>query len=566
MTPPSSTPTLARTRLVKRLNAALARGDVYLSAPAGYGKSTLLGLLLGHRPASELLALTPSDADLSQLQTRLAPRLARSRTIILDDIQHLAGATDGLAWLNEQRRTGKLRWVIGGRTIPPELQDPKREADSLHADDLAFGINEAKALLAGQDPAFVAKWRSRLQGWPLALALLTRGQVADLPNTSATTDLTTHASLFQYLADAIFGSLPDEVLRAAQVSALARRFDDALLASLLGVPLAQATALRMDIQRRALFLEAIEPAGWFKYHDAVRDFLLAQLGKQSREHLIETVIARFEAEGEPHLAIESVLDVGLPERAAHLLNVHKHLILNSFGRFASYERWLARLPEDIHATYPMLTSYFVTELSTVDVPSARLYAWLDRAESLAAGQRDPDVAAEVNRDLAFAYLSQRQTIRALELLWATVRLPITDRPLAARVRSTLGATLAMRFELKAAGQMFDEAQHLVETDQTFAGHTLRFALRHNRANLVDNIVGDFLPAADAIATNIALFQDAPGKLDVCYVGLCTTHEATGDWDALEFDLQENISSRRSGRCSTGQRYTSAAGSSTPQRA
>ena len=89
-------PMLARTRILKRINAALEHGDVYLSAPAGYGKSTLLRLLLGHRPAITLLALSPSDADLSQLQARLQPHLPHSRTVVLDDVQYLTGTTEAL--------------------------------------------------------------------------------------------------------------------------------------------------------------------------------------------------------------------------------------------------------------------------------------------------------------------------------------------------------------------------------------------------------------------------------------------------------------------------------------
>ena len=189
---------------------------------------------------------------------------------------------------------------------------------TLRANDLALGPNEAKALLVDRDDAFVSQWRARLHGWPLALMLLSRGAAdADLPDANA---LTTGHALFDSLADAIFGQLPRDLAQAARSHALPRRFDDRLLAALLNASLEHTRAVRLELQRRALFLEVTEPAGWFKYHDAVREFLIAQLDEAPRAALTETLIERFEADGKPHLAIEGVLDAGLPERAARLLN------------------------------------------------------------------------------------------------------------------------------------------------------------------------------------------------------------------------------------------------------
>src|SRR4051794_21551513 len=53
---------LYRPRLLRRLKAALHAGHVLISAPPGYGKTTLLRSLLAERPHTRYLPLSAADA------------------------------------------------------------------------------------------------------------------------------------------------------------------------------------------------------------------------------------------------------------------------------------------------------------------------------------------------------------------------------------------------------------------------------------------------------------------------------------------------------------------------
>ena len=167
--------TLARPRLVRRMGVALRDGPVLLIAPAGYGKSHLLRALLLQQPHAQHVQLSIEDSDVAQLQARLTPVLMEGATLLLDDIHHLHGATEALAWLNAQRASPSHHFVLSGR-MSPDAYWPKRFA-VFAADELAFSSAEANTLLVGLNgltPDMIAQWHARTRGWPLLLSLLAR--------------------------------------------------------------------------------------------------------------------------------------------------------------------------------------------------------------------------------------------------------------------------------------------------------------------------------------------------------------------------------------------------------
>jgi DNA-binding SARP family transcriptional activator len=523
---------------VKRALRALEHGDLHVVAPAGYGKSSLLRGLISYLPGSTLIALSHEDADLEQLTAKLNTLPPDARIVVLDDAQHLRDAPAALNWLAARRTASRARWIIGGREVPAVLLDASHAADTLRMSDLAFGPNETRALLdaTGHDDAYVAEWHQRVQGWPLALALLAQGEKQAVLSAAPGA---LHA-IFDFLAESVFAGLPRDLLAAVHAAALPTRFDDALLGMLLGISTGSARELRKAMQHRALFIEPCEPAGHFRFHDAVRAFLLARSTPATRAQLGTMLIDHYETAGDLRMAIDAAFDAGPPDRAARVFNKHKGVILVVMGLDVAYARWLARLPADDLAQFPQLASQYGLVLVRGGGSPAVADRWLDYARGALDAQTNPDTVAELRWHFASAHLGRGETDLALAEVQRGSTLPIANPMLRAALFSELGSIHAMRGEMRAATAAFQQSQAAYVA---VAGVNPRAArgiavARNNQAALVDNVIGNFARAKAALDINVVEWAAAPSDCALAHLGLCAVHEGSGDWDALANCLGE----------------------------
>ncbi|MEM7344568.1 MAG: BTAD domain-containing putative transcriptional regulator [Chloroflexota bacterium] len=338
---------IERPRIRRQLQEALERSHVFLTAPGGYGKSVSLQALVAHRPATHLVRVTVADLDPVTLQARLSPLLQDDQTIILDDIHLLEGGPEVCAWLEEQLLAAKPRWLLAGRRMPfnPTSLLITGQIIQLTQDFLAFSLAEAKSLL-NQADAPVSRWFERLQGWPIALSLLSRLPTSDDPLP------TTESHLFTYLAETVFSQLSIELKQFMQVTAIPTQFNIALAAEL-WTGEESAETLLAEIQRRNLYLQPTVQTGWFQYHDLIRDYLL-QMDDSQRVALVEQTVSWYEAQNQIKTAVEQALAGGLKGRAADLLATLKLHHFHGDTSYLTYRRWVLSLDEDALATYPMI--------------------------------------------------------------------------------------------------------------------------------------------------------------------------------------------------------------------
>jgi LuxR family maltose regulon positive regulatory protein len=394
--PPLRRGLVSRGELVARLVTERERKLTLLCAPAGWGKSTLLGEWHGspdETRAFAWLSLDPADSDpvrfwsyaigaLRSVRAELgstslaalgsagpdlvdvvvAPlinelaALPEPLVLVLDDY-HLVRSEPvhaSLAFLL-RRLPATLHVAIASRVDPPLPLGALRaagEVTEIRAADLRFSEPEAEALLNGSlglglDPADVELLRARTEGWAAGLQLAAlsvrtaenrRAFVRDL----AGSDRLLGDYLRELLADQP-GSLRDFLLQTSIVERLCAPLCDAVTGRDDGREQLEA------VERSNLFLVALdERREWFRYHHLFRDLLRHELGRASGD-LAPALHRRASAWHSRHDNLEEAIahataagDFG---DAGELIARHWRPVWSQ-GQFETVARWVDALPHE----------------------------------------------------------------------------------------------------------------------------------------------------------------------------------------------------------------------------
>ncbi|WP_214371205.1 hypothetical protein [Pseudonocardia sp. H11422] len=428
---------LERVRLVAWLNAEMAPGWLGLVvAPAGWGKSTLLGSWFAQHPARHrcawfsadaadndpgrfwtyvLAALAPAGRGLGEVSARLlsapgttalgevVPALLNELaaqiepiTLVIDDYQAITHreVQDSVALLVE-RMPPTLCLVIAGRTQPTALPIARWRGRGrlveLTATDLALSPAETAELLARELPIplpaeAAARLHERTEGWPagLHLAALSLRRRPDLHDAIA--DLTgDHRDIGDYLAAEVLAHLLPEVRlflrRTAVLERLSAPLCDATLAS------ADSAALLARIEHEQLFLIPLdERRRWYRYHHLFADVLHRDLDQT--EPALTPVLRRraadwFAAHGLPVEAVAHALAGDDTAQAAELIAVHSVSVCLQ-GQVETVLGWFAALGEDVCRSDPRLGMARAL-VAGAGGHLAEMDRWVDLAEAATAG-------------------------------------------------------------------------------------------------------------------------------------------------------------------------------------
>jgi LuxR family maltose regulon positive regulatory protein len=384
---------VARPRLLDRLDDGLARELTLISAPAGFGKTSLLAdwSQRGERRVG-WLSLDAGDNDpvrfwrhaiaaLDRVRPGLAERVSPllgppapasfegvataavnelaaedgEALLVLDDY-HLIEAQPvhaSLQFLLEHQPPG-LHVVLATR-VDPQLPLARLRARGqlaeLRAAELMFTLDEASALLqkaAGFEfrDDEVAPLVARTEGWAagLQLAALSLHRQPDVAGFVESFS-GSHRHVLDYLTEEVLERQPQAVREFL--------FETSVLGRLSG-PLCDAVTGRADGQQ---MLEAIEAAnlflapldemrGWWRYHALFADLLRARLQQQDPERMRElhrNAGLWHEEHGPVDDAVSHALAAGDAGWAARLIERHAdELLVRSEG--ATLQRWLGALP------------------------------------------------------------------------------------------------------------------------------------------------------------------------------------------------------------------------------
>jgi LuxR family maltose regulon positive regulatory protein len=424
---PSVRPELvSRLRLIERLNAGLEHRLTLISAPAGFGKTTLLSEWIQDRRTSPLhfawVSLDEGDNDparfwtyfiaalqaaqaevgkdaLSMLQSSQPPPIEAILTILINEIIDRPGAfvlvLDDYHLIEAQLIHNALSFfldhlppsvhlVIAGRADPPlplarlrgrsQLTE-LREADlRFTPDEAAVFLNQVMHLrLAAEDVAALA---ARTEGWITGLhmaALSMQGREDIAGFIAAFTG--SHRYILDYLVEEVLYRQPEEVqtflLQTAILDRLTGPLCDAVTmarprdvhSGQAGRGNSQEMLERLDADN--LFIMSLdEERRWYRYHHLFTDLLRNQLGRIQPD-LLPTLHRRASDWYERNrLPAEAV---GHALAAGDLERVARlvegnALAMMDHGELTTLVKWLDALPGELVRSRPWLCVFYAWTL------------------------------------------------------------------------------------------------------------------------------------------------------------------------------------------------------------
>ena len=435
-----------RARLLERLARGTTSKLTLVSAPPGFGKSTLVAEWFSRRTASERAAWLSLDSDdndpvrfwryvVAALRTALPdigleaasaleppePQVDLAIHSVLNDLadvdQQIVLVLDDFHTLERHeihesvaflidRLPSHAHIVMTTRADPPlplarlrargELVEIRAADLRFTADEAAAYLNGAMALdLRGSD---VGALEARTEGWiaALQLAALSMQGRAD-PGSFIASFAGDDRYVVDYLADEVLARQPGHVNTFLLQTSILDRMTARLCDAVTGRDDSRAMLERLD--RANLFVIALDDQRrWYRYHHLFADVLGARLlddDAASVPQLHRRASDWFERDGDRSEAIRHALAAGDFLRAADLIE----RAIPDLGRAraeATLRRWLEVVPESVVKTRPVLAAAFAGSLmQTGEVAGVADLLAAAEAALEASGAATPATANEV---------------------------------------------------------------------------------------------------------------------------------------------------------------------------
>ena len=466
---------IERPRLLKQLDQVLQRPVALISAPAGFGKTTLISQWLDRCPLpSAWLQLDEGDHD---IPTFLAGVVAAMRQLFpgcmqktadlirpsgsvplsvwksalmddlellddrpfilaLDDYHLVANPSIDLLLADVLRFDPQPMHLILSARRSPSLSFSRLRLDGLVVDirsaDLRFTDAESSLYILQTSHlqlsvSAINLLQVKTEGWPVGLTLA----AISLREEAQPDELIAHldgsdSRVSDYLLDQVFNSQPAEIQEFLLKTATFDQFCASMLADAIetGQSEAEIQALLERIESAQLFLTPLDnQRTFYRYHHLFRQMLLSR----QRFHLNAAQIAQFHRRasvwlvnhGETDQALSHLLAVHDWTGAAQLVESQLCLLLN-VEDFQGIKRRLDHFSEDFIATRPGLllmqawTAHFALRLPLLQSLTARIQAILDAAAQ-ADGGPDGDTPVPgfeaISRGIAQAQVWMLDSVR-----------------------------------------------------------------------------------------------------------------------------------------------------------
>ncbi len=400
-------PVLRRHRLTRALSVAFARKLAVISAPGGYGKTTLVRDFIAANPSAAFcwMALDPADASLPVFIQQLARTVAKhlppgglfgfatDRTpadlaavrhlgrmiageldqhaeermvLVLDDFHHVADCEEILhlveALVQNLPDTVHLMLACRGRPrLPLGRLQARHEVVHLTADDLAFTDEEVRLLFReclGLDlPEEMLKpLQAETEGWAAALVLMGTLLKSRAPSEwqRLIGRFPSGGALFDFLAEEVFGQQPPHIQDFLLGTCHLATLQPAIIERLRGST--DAGAILQGLEAQGLFtLREPTDLGHYRYHHLFQVFLqqlaLTRWGEAGVRKAHADAARVHESVGNLAEAVEHYLAAAEYQRALPLIAEQVDGQLKAL-RHETLRGWLQRIPSELHDEDP----------------------------------------------------------------------------------------------------------------------------------------------------------------------------------------------------------------------
>jgi two-component SAPR family response regulator len=401
ITRPKMSDIAPRMRLFAQLDDLQSSPVLWITAPGGSGKTTLVGSYLDARKLPTLwYQIDQGDGDLAGFfyylgvaAKKAAPRYKKAlplltpeylmgipvftrrffeilfsrlpvnSVLVLDDYQEVAAHSDFQEMMSQALEVVPegLRVLILSRSEPPTQMSrlrANRRIAVLGWNDIRFTREESAELLTCHGhprPAeeILNNLYQRTSGWAAGLVLMTaQNNLAD--PLSATPPKLTGREVFAYFASEIFERSPDEIQKLLLQTAFLDKIDPAVAVQLSGNSAAGEILERLH--RNHYFTQRYEHG--YKYHPLFREFLVSRATDTFPaimvSHLRKETARVLEDSGRVVEAIGLYCDTADWENVERLVLANAQALIAQ-GRSITVEQWISSIPPRLGFNNPWLT-------------------------------------------------------------------------------------------------------------------------------------------------------------------------------------------------------------------
>ena len=400
-TPPTPHRALQRHHLIETLEDNLPYFKLILiSAPAGYGKTTLLTqwthtsrfphawlslseqdddlerflryLLAGWEQAQPKVSESPLSLLLGGMSPEIEAVLPAFINVASDGTEHMVFVLDDYHLIEESKihealtylldhMPPNLHFVLSCRAEPPLPLARYRARNAmleLRTTDLRFSAQETQDFFSTRmglelSHEQIDRIQSKLEGWVAGLQLAALA-VKQSGKTKEFFPSGRNRFIADYLSEEVLGNLPPDIQHFLLQTSITDRLCASLCDTITGLEAGQ--QMLETLERESLFLVPLDDNRvWFRYHSFFADFLKAELQHRHPDELIQLhqrAARWYLAHNLPEQAFQHALEGQEIAIVSKIFENHIQAKQNG-GEFRLVKNWLDSLPEAWYSENPM---------------------------------------------------------------------------------------------------------------------------------------------------------------------------------------------------------------------
>jgi len=417
--PPPRPKVVLRPNLIERLKEGLHRKLTLISAPAGFGKTTLVSEWAAscERPVA-WLSLDEGDNDpacfltylvsalqmvapkigegvLAILQSPQPPPIESILTTLLNEITTIPDnfvlVLDDYHILDAKPVNNAIIFLL--EHLPPQMhlviatrEDPnlplanlrvRGQLTELRAADLRFTSAEAGEFLnemmgLNLSPEDIAALEAHTEGWIAGLQLAAISMQGHQDAASFIKSFTgSHHFVLDYLIEEVLHKQPESVQKFLLRTSILDRMCGTLCDAVLGSPSASGQETLEYLERANLFIVPLDNERcWYRYHHLFAELLRQRLGKPKEFAEFNLRASQWHEENcDLGAAFHYAIAAGDFVRAAGLAEAAWQGMNESF-QMAAWLGWVKKLPEEVIRVRPVLCTLFGRAFTDAGEPEA----------------------------------------------------------------------------------------------------------------------------------------------------------------------------------------------------